>query len=248
MNFLLPLIAHFLGDFIFQSSLMAQKKKTGVTYFLLHCLIYAIFIILALIWFGPIKNVLIAALIIIISHMGIDYIKNIVLNRLPQRKTLDFVLFIVDQILHIIIILGCVYFIKETNSLTGSISDGILKYLSWKELYNGTVLAFLYIICLSPTAILIKKVFILFSFQNETETGDLIKSGYLIGVLERVIIVTLWLNGQLGTIGFVLAAKSLARFKQLNDRNFAEKYLVGTLLSVAIALFSITMGNFLLVN
>ncbi|HZK72111.1 MAG TPA: DUF3307 domain-containing protein, partial [Clostridia bacterium] len=70
-----------------------------------------------------------------------------------------------------------------------------------------------------------------------------IKSGYLIGVLERVIILTLGLNGQIGAIGFVLAAKSLARFNQLNDKSFAEKYLVGTLLSVAIALFCIVIGN-----
>ena len=52
--------------------------------------------------------------------------------------------------------------------------------------------------------------------------------------------------GQLGAIGFVLAAKSLARFKQLDDRDFAEKYLVGTLLSVLIALLSIMGGNALL--
>ena len=70
----------------------------------------------------------------------------------------------------------------------------------------------------------------------------------LIGVLERIIILTLWLNGQLGAIGFVLAAKSLARFNQLSDRNFAEKYLVGTLLSVVIALFCITLGNALLIK
>ncbi|HOD90893.1 MAG TPA: DUF3307 domain-containing protein, partial [Thermotogota bacterium] len=35
---------------------------------------------------------------------------------------------------------------------------------------------------------------------------------------------------------FILTAKSLARFKQLNDRDFAEYYLIGTLFSVLIAL------------
>jgi hypothetical protein len=58
----------------------------------------------------------------------------------------------------------------------------------------------------------------------------------------------LGLNGQLGAIGFVLAAKSLARFNQLNDKSFAEKYLVGTLLSVVIALFCITIGNSILIK
>ena len=50
--------------------------------------------------------------------------------------------------------------------------------------------------------------------------------------------------GQYGAIGFVLTAKSLARFNQLNDQSFAEKYLVGTLLSsflaiVCIAIYSV---------
>lgn len=68
-------------------------------------------------------------------------------------------------------------------------------------------------------------------------------SGYLIGVLERVIVLTLGLNGQMGAIGFVLTAKSLARFKQLEVKGFAEKYLVGTLLSMGIALLCILIGN-----
>ncbi len=38
-----------------------------------------------------------------------------------------------------------------------------------------------------------------------------------------------------GAICFVLAAKSVARFKDLDDRDFSEGYLVGTLTSTSIA-------------
>lgn len=62
------------------------------------------------------------------------------------------------------------------------------------------------------------------------------RSGELIGKLERVIVAALVLAGAASTIGFVLTAKSVARFKQMEDRNFAERYLVGTLLSVCVAL------------
>lgn len=70
------------------------------------------------------------------------------------------------------------------------------------------------------------------------------KIGRWIGILEREIILILGLMGQYGAIGFVLTAKSLARFNQLNDQSFAEKYLVGTLLSsflaiVCIAIYSV---------
>jgi hypothetical protein len=62
--------------------------------------------------------------------------------------------------------------------------------------------------------------------------------GEAIGVLERLLVVTFVLTGQLAAIGFVVAAKTLARFKQLDDRGFAEYYLLGTLASVSVALGS----------
>ena len=60
--------------------------------------------------------------------------------------------------------------------------------------------------------------------------------GATIGVLERLLIVMFVLTGQLAAIGFVIAAKTLARFKQFDDRGFAEYYLLGTLASVGVAL------------
>lgn len=63
--------------------------------------------------------------------------------------------------------------------------------------------------------------------------------GSWIGILEREIIFILGLLGQYGAIGFVIAAKSLARHSQLNEPAFAEKYLIGTLLSSFMALVCI---------
>ena len=60
--------------------------------------------------------------------------------------------------------------------------------------------------------------------------------GATIGVLERLLIVTFVLTGSEAAIGFVVAAKTLARFRQLDDRDFAEYYLLGTLASVSVAI------------
>jgi hypothetical protein len=60
--------------------------------------------------------------------------------------------------------------------------------------------------------------------------------GAAIGVLERLLIVTLLLVGADAAIGFVIAAKTIARFRQLDDRDFAEYYLLGTLASVSVAI------------
>jgi hypothetical protein len=60
--------------------------------------------------------------------------------------------------------------------------------------------------------------------------------GRLIGVLERALALTLVLAGQYGALGLILAAKALARFRALDDRDFAEYVLIGTLASLLFAL------------
>jgi hypothetical protein len=66
--------------------------------------------------------------------------------------------------------------------------------------------------------------------------GPNARVGATIGVLERILIVVFVLTGSEAAIGFVVAAKTLARFRLLDDRDFAEYYLLGTLASVAIAI------------
>lgn len=62
--------------------------------------------------------------------------------------------------------------------------------------------------------------------------------GEAIGILERLLIVGLVLANAVAAIGLVIAAKTVARFRQLDDRDFAEYYLLGTLCSVLIAVTS----------
>ena len=65
--------------------------------------------------------------------------------------------------------------------------------------------------------------------------------GRVIGFLERILIYFFVLNNHFSAIGFILAAKGITRFKKLEERTFAEYFLIGTLLSAilagAIALF-----------
>jgi hypothetical protein len=62
--------------------------------------------------------------------------------------------------------------------------------------------------------------------------------GATIGILERLLVATFMVTGSQAAIGFVIAAKTLARFRQLDNRDFAEYYLLGTLASVAVAVAS----------
>lgn len=60
--------------------------------------------------------------------------------------------------------------------------------------------------------------------------------GRVIGLLERTLIYFFVFNGQLGAVGFTLAAKAFTRFKELERRSFAEYVLIGTLLSSGLAM------------
>lgn len=44
--------------------------------------------------------------------------------------------------------------------------------------------------------------------------------------------------GQWGAVGLGLTAKSIARFKKMDEQAFAEVYLVGTMTSVLVAMLS----------
>ncbi len=73
--------------------------------------------------------------------------------------------------------------------------------------------------------------------DGESGATAALRPGRVIGNVERLIVTTLVTLGQFGAIGLVLTAKSLARFPQLsNSRDFAEYYLIGTLVSVAVAM------------
>ncbi len=60
-----------------------------------------------------------------------------------------------------------------------------------------------------------------------------LRRGKMIGVMERLLIFYFVLTANLSAIGFVLAAKGFTRFRELDDRDFAEYVLIGTLLSAA---------------
>jgi hypothetical protein len=60
--------------------------------------------------------------------------------------------------------------------------------------------------------------------------------GRIIGVLERVIVLVLMAVQAYQAIAFLMAAKGLIRSKDLESRDFAEYFLIGTLASMALAL------------
>lgn len=73
--------------------------------------------------------------------------------------------------------------------------------------------------------------------HNETKaTKEIQHGGYIIGVLERILILCALLMNQPQFIGYILTAKSIARLSKLKEDRFAEYFLIGNSLSFIIAI------------
>ena len=82
-----------------------------------------------------------------------------------------------------------------------------------------------------PASVFVRLVLSQLRGSGEEDGG----AGQIIGIAERLIIFTLGLSGQYAAIGFMIAAKSVARFEKFKEKDFAEIYIVGTLASIGTA-------------
>lgn len=124
------LVAHFLGDFVFQTDKIAKEKAEHIKGTLFHSVVVLTFQIVLLAVFGI--GGIIAGLISGILHFMIDYGK-LVLGRHITKY--NFVYFVFDQALHIGIIFILAYIIKPQYLLSDEIFL-LLKYLAFIIFYT----------------------------------------------------------------------------------------------------------------
>ena len=226
---------HLLADFLFQTSAYLEKKRKILKSLLLHCLIYFIVFEIVLLLILQFKKAILIGMIISISHLLINFIKNKLEKIFPQRR-LQIWIFSINQLIHFALLIGMYYIFSLENSVT-NLYINLQGYENFK-----TIILYISVfsIILDPASVFIRKLFISISSKTyPKENLEELKAGNIIGKLERTIIAILLLNNQFGLIGFVLTAKSIARFKQMEDKDFAEKYLIGTLTSFLIVLITV---------
>lgn len=89
-----------------------------------------------------------------------------------------------------------------------------------------------------PANIAISKLLMIYKpeIKNEEKNHDK-NAGRFIGTVERIIMLIFLFIGQYSAIGLVLMAKSIARYDKISkEKDFAEYYLLGTLISTAIVI------------
>ncbi|SEL96114.1 DUF3307 domain-containing protein [Parapedobacter koreensis] len=223
-------LAHVLGDFVFQADKWVKsksEKKHKSRHLYLHIAVHAITMLVLLKFdFFYWK----ALLVILSSHLLIDVIKTHLDGRINKPT-----LFWLDQLAHSVFILIAVYLYEPfTISIQGLLTNETLFFL-------------LAILCITfVSSIIIKQSLSSWGLEAQQsppeklfEKDSLTNAGKYIGYLERLFLFCFILMNQWQAIGFLIAAKSIFRFSDLStakDRKLTEYVLIGTLLSFGLAL------------
>ena len=234
MSLWLLLAAHLIADFSLQSADWAEKKTQKFRYLAGHAVVYAA--VMATVAFLCIPGNIIGVpfAIIALSHLVIDWIR-VHIDKKYNSPTAHFSSFVIDQVLHIAII----YVSVCAFGLNDQARSWLMDLAAAVPVEQILRYAMIFIIILDPASVFVKKLSIYVSGgTNSSGQKKEPPVGSVIGKLERILTVILVLCNEIGAIGFVLTAKSIARYKQLDNQSFAEKYLVGTLSSTAIAIIA----------
>lgn len=221
--FIKLLLAHLLGDFIWQpNSWVAHKeiKKHKSIYLYVHIFLHGV---LAAILAGEISFIP-YAILIAITHGIVDLIK---LNF--QKDTTKRTWFVVDQIAHVLILAGVVLIYQNTVIIPFWINNEFWILLTG------------FLLVTKPSSIFIKTIISIWSPESQDSHKDnsLASAGNYIGILERLLVVLFILTAHFEAVGFLLAAKSIFRFgdlKEAKDRKLTEYVMIGTLISFGIAI------------
>ena len=218
------LLAHLLGDFVFQPkrwTIHKEVHKIKSVYLYLHVLIHFALVLL-LLW--DLKYWKIAA-VIGVSHYFIDLFK-LYINPYFKNKSIPFFL---DQVLHLLVIYICAFY-GNLESTTMS----LIAEINWPLLT-----AFVFVTY--PAAIMMGFLMKGMSDQISLDHKSLHNAGMYIGIIERIFVLIFILLGRWEAIGLLITAKSVFRFndlKESNSRKLTEYILIGTLLSFGIAMFT----------
>lgn len=227
----LYIFGHVLGDFYFQPNKLTKRKSESIGYLVLHCAIYAATMCLLSIFIVGLIKALIVAMVFLVTHLLIDFIK----TKWDKAKGPSLGSFSLDQLAHIAICVAVSLVVWHGHL---QIMEGL------KSIYRGNsilvsqsfeVIFTLLAVC-RPCSIFIKLLFKKMGKSGVEGKQEEAGVGKIIGYFERIIVAILTLWDQYTAIAFVLTAKSIARFRLLEEKDFAEHYLVGTLASTAIAI------------
>lgn len=234
-------LLHLIGDYIFQTEKMAEKKEKEVKGLIDHIIVYCLVMVAIPVFF---RNGFLLSFFLVIAHTLIDSIMYMIKKQNKTKESSSsFGLYLLDQILHLFSILIIVYFFSDRlNGLEyRKFTEWLISFLKYYGLNSRGVIQilFLFVMLHKPSNIFITKFLSGFSFnktQPKNNSKD-IQAGRYIGTLERLIVMVLIYFKEYTAIAWVLTAKSITRHESITkDEISGEYYLLGTLLSLLIVI------------
>ncbi len=237
--FLAIYLAHLLSDFVFQTSRLVSKKHRGDWRgYLIHGLTHFVAVLTTVTIADPHQLATLSfpviALLMSMVHLLVDWATiSLTKSRLLRSKALAFGL---DQIAHLLTVIGAAFLLIHPSLQTFALWLARIRSLQERILLVGVV----YVAVIFGGGYLIRELIgPLWKEEFGQKTGEheeVINAGLYIGWLERFLVLTALFLQSPATVGFILAAKSIARYPELKSVRFAEYFLIGTLLSVTIAI------------
>jgi len=215
------ILAHLLTDFVLQPTSWIEsrnKKHFGSVHLYMHGVITAIIALLLIgftYWW--------VALIILFTHILIDGWKSYQPNETKY--------FLIDQCLHLFVIFVCWYIIFLN-------ADDVFAAWDIINTKHTIITITAYVFITFPAGILIGQLTKKWREQI-ADAPTLGNAGKWIGIIERIVILTLVFNHQYAAMGLLITAKSLLRFSEANRAEIKTEYLlIGTLISITIAILT----------
>jgi uncharacterized protein DUF3307 len=237
-TFLAVLLAHLCADFPLQFDSIMSAKKHGPKGFMAHGAIHLAAVLIALTLFtqDAIWSLFPLSLLLayVILHLILDYLKQVYLRKRHLQDSTG--PFIIDQALHLLTAVAL------TWVLTGATWANVTATAHWNDYLrrNILLLAVTYVAVVFAGGYLVRSMTRSLTEAMPAPEGEdkdaLRNAGLYIGWLERFLVLTALLVQSPAMIGLILAGKSIARLGELKGPKFAEYFLIGTLLSVSLAL------------
>ncbi|MCL2295947.1 MAG: hypothetical protein FWC29_02555 [Methanomassiliicoccaceae archaeon] len=231
LSYVLILAAYLIGTFYLQRLNRFGRKMRG--YFASLLLYAAAFIIPAMLLPDSLLSALFFVLIVLATH-AVYFIGQ---SDLITARPKGLAAFVCTHMLIAAALLLAVYFFFTGNAAFADVTDALLSLFGDNaDTYLYFVLSVL--ICLAPSSEFVRVTMDHFcpNYASEGTSYDHGGLGSTIGMFERVIIMITGFMGWYVAIAFVVTAKSLARFKQFEDPDFVERFIIGTFSSILVPL------------
>ena len=219
---ILFLIIHVVADFYLLSIGLGAEKESKDKAFAWHTVVYATVMLLSALALTLIQGdprMMWAGLTLSSLHAAAALLKQIISKtKRMEKPNAQAWLYLSDQLLLIL----CAVFI--TNRFTAALPTPGLT-LRWILLLS---------LIHKPANVSFKKMLSKYEASGDAGKPDTLPgAGAVIGSLERVLCAIFIGLGQYASIGLIYTAKSIARFKKIEENpKFAEYYLIGTLYSI----------------